>query len=146
MRNSLSAIDERVAVFSSVGGAATRFTAERLLHWIGCTCTPGIANLGQVNGNTVFVVLTSERETWHRETEFGLRAASSRFVASRSLPKEVRDPMAIRILIADDQSLLSRSVADLVRDSEEYWVTTSRQQQTRISHHTQQKRSFILNR
>jgi hypothetical protein len=54
--------------------------------------------------------------------------------------------MAIRILIADDQALLIRSVAELVRDSGEDWVTTSRPQQTRISHHTQQKRSFILDR
>jgi hypothetical protein len=97
-----------------------------------------------MKGNTVFVVLTSERKTWDRE--FELRAVPSRFVASSFLPKEVRDPMAIRILIADDQSLLSRSVRSSFGILGEDRITTSRPQQTRISHHTQQKRSFILNR
>jgi len=101
--------------------------------------TPEIANPEQLNGNTVILVLTLDRETWHTQTDLELRAAPSRFVASSSLPNEVRDPTAIRILIADNQSLLSRSVAELVRDSGEDWVTTSRQQLTRISHHTQQK-------
>lgn len=71
--------------------------------------------------------------------------------------------MAIRILIANVQSLVRRSVAELVRDSRENWVTTSRQllrgaavpycaklyhanNKRRIFHQTQQKRSFILNR
>jgi hypothetical protein len=35
--------------------------------------------------------------------------------------------MAIRILIANVQSLVRRSVAELVRDSRENWVPTSRQ-------------------
>ena len=35
--------------------------------------------------------------------------------------------MAIRILIADDQSLVRRSVAELIRDSGEDWVATARQ-------------------
>jgi CheY-like chemotaxis protein len=35
--------------------------------------------------------------------------------------------MAIGILIVDDQSVVRRSVAELVRDSGEDWVTTSRQ-------------------
>jgi len=94
-----------------VGGAAISFTAERLLHWIRCLCIQGIANLKQANGDTVFVVLTSERETWDTETEIALRADPSRFVASSSLTKEVRDSMAFRISIADDQSLLIRSLA-----------------------------------
>jgi hypothetical protein len=34
--------------------------------------------------------------------------------------------MAIRILIADDDSLVRRSPAELVRDSREDWVTTPR--------------------
>jgi hypothetical protein len=41
--------------------------------------------------------------------------------------------MAIRILIADDQSLARRSVAELVRDSGEDWVTASRQQLARTA-------------